>query len=94
MIQTCVEESCEPDFRFLGRWGGDELVNAMADQGVEIFAQYFCETTIRDPNFAFERDCEDGLVEGIDQFAVVMLGAGNYLDELLELFFTGGSGGG
>jgi hypothetical protein len=65
----------------------------MADQGVEILAQYFRETTIRDSNFAFERNCEDGLVESIDQLAVVVLGAGNYLDEFFELFFAGRSSG-
>jgi hypothetical protein len=68
-------------------------VNAMADQGVKILAQDFRETAIRDPNFAFERNREDSLVEGIDQLAVVVLGAGDYLDEFLELFFAGRSSG-
>ena len=94
MIQTCVEKSCQPDLCLFGRRGGDELMNTMADQGVKILAQYFRKTAVRDSNFAFERNCEDGLVEAIDQLAVVMLGAGNYLDEFFELFFAGRQGGG
>jgi hypothetical protein len=94
MIQTCMEKSCQPDLGLFGRRGGDELVNAMADQGVKILTQDFRETAIRDSNFAFERNCEDGLVEAIDQFAVIVLGTGNYLDEFLELFFAGRQGGG
>jgi hypothetical protein len=66
----------------------------MTDQGVKILAQYFRETAIGHPNLAFERNCEDGLVEAIDQFAVVMLGTGNYIDEFFELLLVGGWGGG
>ena len=90
VVQTCVEKSRQPDFGLFRRRGGDELVNAMTDQSMEVLAQYFRKTAIGHPNFTFEGKCEDGLVEAIDQLAVVMLGTGNYIDEFFELLLVGG----
>src|SRR5580704_825844 len=87
-----MKKGGKPLLGFLEGGRCDELVEAVPDQIRKIGGKDFGEAAIGDANFAFERKREDGLVEAIDQLAIVVLRAGDDVDELFELVFASSSG--
>src|SRR5215469_4575826 len=92
MVHAAVQESRQPVLRLLESWSGDEFVNTMPNEIVKIFAKDFSEAAVYDSNLAIERNGENGLIEAIDQLAVVVLGTRDDVYELFDLLLTGGRG--
>ena len=65
----------------------DEFTEIVTNEFGESDIENFTKTPVGDAHFAFQGKGEHGLVEIIDEFAVVVLRAGDDLNEFLKLLF-------
>ncbi len=70
----------------------DEVAERLADDLLKRRGNEIGKAPVHGANFAFEAERQKNVVKGIDQVAVALLGAGNDLEELVELLVAGGSG--
>jgi len=65
-----------------------EIRQAAANQMLERDSQYLGEAAIGDSNFSVESQGEDGVIEVINQIAIIVLRTRNHFDELIVLSFS------
>jgi hypothetical protein len=82
---THFEECVSAAKRIRHRGRNDKFIQPVADEILKRNAQYFNETAIGDADFTFERNGKDGVIQAVNQLAVIQLRARNHFDELLEL---------
>ncbi len=67
----------------------DEVRQRPADNLLKGGIHKIGKAAINSANLAVERDGQKDVVERIDQITIALLGAGDNLEELVELFFAG-----